>query len=140
MLGWGLCIVLIILLIFTPIRVGGFWLASEQFRQEAGLDSLLIYFGGGGYSRDGYLSLKANGTTIYNDRVQFRIEPALFGPPTLLIKWKTPCDAIPSRLLLELNGQSMVLRCPETSTVYAHLFRDAEMSSNVAIGDNIDSP
>lgn len=142
----AICIVLLFIIMFLlqcatfeSRQITGFWVASEQFKKQADLDQLLVYIGeGSGHSYKGYIIVSADGETIYNDTMNFRITPkGYFKGDMYEFHMERDIKCMPQRLTMILNNDgSMVLKCLTDKKVYAHTYKDNQMSANAVIEED----
>jgi hypothetical protein len=137
----AICIValfIVILIYHTTSNAGiipGFWLASDDFKEQANLDQLVMYFNeGSGYNYDGYIIISADGGTVFNDKMSFRITPTCSNKRFMMVM-KTDITHMPQRLEMTICPQNgyMELKSPKDSKVYARLYKNNQMSAKTAI-------
>lgn len=112
-----LILVIILLIFFREPDYCGFWVAPQDFLEEAGLDSMMLFIGkDGGYifaSRDG-------GEVMMNDPIDVKM-----GRSTITFKG-IEYDFFPSSQSVKKSPGKMILH--KGDTVYAVLYHNAELS------------
>ena len=146
-----ICFVLFFIVIFLLQQVTGtcgeklipgFWVVSEQFKEEAGIDQLVLYFDEGkGYEYTGYMVMVVDGETVFNGTMKFRISPnGYFKSECYMIVMEKDIDQMPKKMLMVIypNEGMMELKCQDTKKKYAQFFKDNQMSAQtiLKIGDN----
>ena len=79
----AVCLVLFFIIMFLlqgfnceDNKIQGFWIVSDQFKEQANLEQFLIYIGeGDGYLYKGYIVINSEGESLYNNAISFRIAP-----------------------------------------------------------------
>lgn len=121
--------------------IPGFWNVSEQFKEQANLDNLIIYFDEGeGYEYKGYMVIVADDNTIFNETVKFRITPkGYFRSDSYELCMEKDTGVMPQKMTMEICTYTglMELKCLNNKKVYARLFKDNQMSAKtiLKIGD-----
>lgn len=142
----AICFVLFFIVIFLLQQVmgscnekliSGFWTVSEQFKEQANLDQLVIYFDEGeGYEYKGYMVMVADGETLFNETMKFRIIPkGYFKSNSYEFITEKDTKVMPVKMTMELclhEGQ-MELKCLKSKKVYARLFKDNQMSAKTIL-------
>jgi hypothetical protein len=117
--------------------IRGFWTASEQFKEDANIDQLVMYFSKGeGYDYKGYLILTVDGDTVYNDKMQFRITPkGYFKGTDYSFQMSQDTGYMPTTLTMVLDPCSggMTLKCMKSKQIYAHFFKDNQFSARTVL-------
>ncbi len=137
----GLCLVVLLVLLVIVLKpqtenISGFWVASEEFKDDANLDQQIFYFGeGDGYIYDGYLLICADNETLFNDTVKFKITPKGYFSKQYTFCTEQDTDVIPQTTTMTLYPEigMMEIKCLATKKIIAKLFKDNQMSANVAI-------
>lgn len=147
----AICFALLIMVIFliqcingpgSETMIHGFWNVSDQFKEKANLDQLIIYFDEGkGYEYQGYMVMVVDGDTVYNGTLQFRIIPkGYFKSDTYTFITSKRVGIMPQTMTMELCPYSggMALKCLNTKKLYAELYKDNQMSAKTIlnIGDS----
>jgi hypothetical protein len=124
-------------------QLDGFWMVSDQFKQEAGLDQLILYFskedhttGGKRYTHKGYVILVVDKETVMNEPVSFNISLNRGGATdsstkTYTINFSKSTKHMPASLNMSLDPAkgSIILKCPKTKKMYGLLFKDNQLSA-----------
>ena len=150
----AICFVLLFIVIFLLQQVmgscserliPGFWTVSEQFKEEANLDQLILYFDEGkGYEYKGYMVMVVDGETVFNETMKFRITPkGYFKSDSYEFVTEKDTGVMPTKMTMDVcpyYGQ-MELKCLKSKKVYARLFKDNQMSANTILtaGDKDES-
>ena len=142
----GVCCLLFFCVIFllqsingsgSENMISGFWTISEQFKTEANIDQMVLYFGeGSGYEYDGYMVMVIDGKTVFNDVIKYRITPhGYFGSDTYTFLTSVDTGVIPRKLTMELSPHTgcMKLKCLGERKMYAILYKDNQMSAKTIL-------
>jgi len=123
--------------------IPGFWKVSNQFKEKANIDQMIIYFDkGNGYNYTGYLIIVADGVTMYNGSMRFKITPkGYFGGNDYTFIMEKSIDIIPQNTTMVINpiDGSMEIKCLKTKKLYAHLFKDNQGSSLIIMQEKQNS-
>jgi hypothetical protein len=146
----AVCFVLFFIVIFllqqvmgscTEKLIPGFWTVSDQFKEEANLDQLILYFDEGkGYEYKGYMVMVVDGDTLFNETMKFRITPkGYFKSNSYEFVTEKDTESMPRKMTMELcpyDGM-MELKCLNSKKIYARLFKDNQMSAKtiLKVGD-----
>lgn len=146
----AICFVLFFIVIFLLQQVmgscsekliPGFWTVSDQFKEEANLDQLILYFDEGkGYEYKGYMVMVVDGDTLFNETIKFRITPkGYFKSNSYEFVTEKDTKSMPKKMTMELcpyDGM-MELKCLNSKKIYARLFKDNQMSAKtiLKVGD-----
>lgn len=146
----AICFVLFFIVIFLLQQVmgscsekliPGFWTVSDQFKEEANLDQLILYFDEGtGYDYKGYMVMVVDGDTLFNETMKFRITPkGYFKSNSYEFVMEKDTKLMPKKMTMELcpyDGM-MELKCLNSKKIYASLFKDNQMSAKtiLKVGD-----
>jgi len=146
----AICFVLFFIVIFllqqgmgscTEKLIPGFWTVSDQFKEEANLDQLILYFDEGkGYEYKGYMVMVVDGDTLFNETMKFRITPkGYFKSNSYEFVTEKDTESMPMKMTMELcpyDGM-MELKCLNSKKIYARLFKDNQMSAKtiLKVGD-----
>lgn len=123
--------------------IPGFWAVSEQFKEEANIDQLIIYFDKGkGYDYKGYMVMVVDGETIFNASMNFKITPkGYFKSDSYKFTTEEDINVMPRTMTMVICPYegSMTLKCLKSKNIYARLFKDNQMSAKTIldIGDAI---
>jgi hypothetical protein len=116
-----------ILIYLNSFDLYGFWIVSEQFKQDSGLDQLMMYFDKSG---DGYIILTADGNTLYNDKMKFNINQR--GINTYSLDMGTEMEYMPKSMIMSVYPSNGFMELKgHNNVVYARLFKDNQMSANI---------
>lgn len=127
---YTIIIVAILILIYMNSFSGyGFWIVSEEFKQDSGLDQLMIYID---KNSNGYIILSADSKTLFNDKVKFSINQR--GYNTYSISMDKDVTGMPKSMIMAIypNAGFMELKGYD-NIVYGRLFKDNQMSNSVSI-------
>lgn len=115
-------------------NLNGFWIIAEEFKQEAQLDNMILYF------KDDtlYIVMLVNGENVVNDLFNF---DSYQSGRIVHLKIKDPDKKliIPTNLQVELYKDKGYIILKDKDTVYAKLFRDNQMSNTISIEPNKDT-
>lgn len=149
----GVCCLLFFCVIFllqsisgsgSENMISGFWTISDEFKAEANIDQMVLYFGeGSGYEYEGYMVMVVDGKTIFNDALQYRITPrGYFRSDTYSFVTSVDTGVIPKTLTMDLLPHSgrMELKCLGDRKMYALLYKDNQMSSKTILDIEQPSP
>lgn len=146
----SICFVLFFIVIFllqqvmgscTEKLIPGFWTVSDQFKEEANLDQLILYFDEGkGYEYKGYMVMVVDGDTLFNETMKFRITPkGYFKSNSYEFFTEKDTKLMPKNMTMELCPYDglMELKCLNSKKIYARLFKDNQMSAKtiLKVGD-----
>ena len=146
----SICVVLFFIVIFllqqimgscTEKLIPGFWTVSDQFKEEANLDQLILYFDEGeGYEYKGYMVMVVDGDTMFNETMKFRITPkGYFKSNSYEFVTEKDTKTMPKKMTMELCPYYglMELKCLNSKKIYARLFKDNQMSAKtiLKVGD-----
>jgi hypothetical protein len=147
----AICFVLFFIVIFLLQQVmgscnekliPGFWTVSDQFKEEANLDQLILYFDEGkGYEYKGYMVMVVDGDTLFNETMKFRITPkGYFKSNSYEFVTEKDTKSMPKKMTMELcpyDGM-MELKCLNHKKIYARLLKDNQMSAKtiLKVGDD----
>ena len=146
----AICFVLFFIVIFllqqvmgscTEKLIPGFWTVSDQFKEEANLDQLILYFDEGkGYEYKGYMVMVVDGDTLFNETIKFRITPkGYFKSNSYEFVTEKDTKSMPKKMTMELCQYDglMELKCLNSKKIYARLFKDNQMSAKtiLKVGD-----
>lgn len=153
-LNWGIicagCMTFLFLLIFLtrtgdsykPEKaISGFWVVSEEFKDKANIDQMIIYFDkGDGYIYKGYLVLTVDNDTVFNNTLNFRITPKGYFKNGYTIEMEKKVEHIPQKLTMTLDPYEglMEMKCLRDGKIYAKLFKDNQMSAKTIL--SVDEP
>ena len=141
----AICLFLLFMIMFYLQHTGnsystlipGFWVVSESFKEQANLDQLLLYFNeGDGYNYKGYIVITADGKNVFNDTMNFRIIPkGYFKSELYNIIMEKDTKIMPKNLTMEICSKtgSMSLKCLKSKKVYAHLYKNNQLSANTIL-------
>lgn len=128
--------------------IPGFWSVSDQFKEKANIDQLILYFDEGkGYRYNGFIVMVVENETLFNGTMSFRITPkGYFKANTFEFVTEKNIGTIPSKLTMTLcpcTGR-MELKCLNDKKIYAELFKDNQMSAKTILkisdsGDDVDA-
>ena len=117
--------------------IPGFWIATDKFKEKSNLDQLIMYFDeGSGYDYQGYIIMNADGKTIYNDTIRFRIIPkSYFKREEYSIEMSEQVGIMPKKLTMNISISTgkMIIKCLNEKKVFAELYKDNQMTSEVAL-------
>lgn len=142
----AICFVLFFIIIFLLQQVmgscnekliPGFWTVSDQFKEEANLDQMILYFDEGeGYEYKGYMVMVVDGDTLFNETMKFRITPkGYFKSNSYEFVTEKDTKSMPMKMTMELcpfDGM-MELKCLNSKKIYARLFKDNQMSAKTIL-------
>ena len=146
----SICVVLFFIVIFLLQQIMGscteklipwFWTVSDQFKEEANLDQLILYFDEGeGYEYKGYMVMVVDGDTMFNETMKFRITPkGYFKSNSYEFVTEKDTKTMPKKMTMELCPYDglMELKCLNSKKIYARLFKDNQMSAKtiLKVGD-----
>ena len=126
-----ICLILTIIIIVYITRkddyISGFWIISDQFKEESGLENFIIYISP--ELNKGYIILKANNKILYNDNVNLKISKS-----SIQIEEKIP--NIPNTLVFDIDKNKGKLTIKENSVLYGVFYKDNQMSELTVIENN----
>ena len=141
----AVCFVLLFIIIFllsgvntcTTQMINGFWIVSEQFKEEAKIDQLLIYFDeGSGYDYNGYMVMVIDGKTVFNDSMKFKISPkGYLKSDCYKIIMEKDTKMMPLNMTMEIcpcTG-SMELKSLGDNKIYGRLYKNNQLSAKTLI-------
>ena len=126
-----IAIVLIILLIYFLSwnnSIDGFWRVSDEFKNEANIDELMLYFSPDG----GYCTMVVDGQVEFNDVVNFSMSnKTWFGKDNVVYSCKMDKDipGIPTNVRIEVEFSTGLMQITSGEKIYALLYKDNEASS-----------
>jgi hypothetical protein len=142
----AVCFVLLFLVIFllqqvvsncSETLIPGFWTVSEQFKEQANIDQLVLYFDEGkGYEYKGYMVMVVDGETLFNETLNFMITPkGYFKSDSYEFVTEKNTNIMPKKMTMELCSRDghMELKCLNTNKIYAQLFKDNQMSAKTVL-------
>lgn len=124
------CIILIIILIYvscTDKYIGGFWLISDQFKEESGLDNFVLYIAPD--LKSGYAIISADNKTIFNDNITIKISNSY-------LHITEDIQSIPKILKIELDKNKGKLTLKNNNIIYGIFYKDNQMSELTTIENN----
>lgn len=139
------CLTLLFLVIFftrtgesyRPERmIHGFWTVSDEFKEQAKIDQMIIYFGqGNGYLYKGFMALVVDNNVIFNETINFRITPKGYYKDGYILEMEKKVQYMPQKLTMTLDPFEglMVIKCIESNKIYAKLFKDNQMSATTIL-------
>lgn len=145
-----ICFVLFFIVLFllqqimgkcTEKIIPGFWTVSDQFKEEAHIDQLILYFDDGdGYDYGGYMVMTVDGETLFNETMRFRVIPkGYFKSDDYELIMEKDTKVMPQKVTMTLCPDSglMELKCLNKKKIYAKLYKDNQMSAKtiLKIGD-----
>jgi hypothetical protein len=117
--------------------IPGFWTVSDEFKEEANLEQLILYFDAGkGYEYKGYMVMVVDGDTLFNETMKFRITPkGYFKSNSYEFVTEKDTTSMPKKMTMELcpHDGMMELKCLNSKKVYARLFKDNQMSAKTIL-------
>lgn len=126
-----ICLILIIIIIVYITRkddyISGFWIISDQFKEESGLENFIIYISP--ELNKGYIILKANNKILYNDNVNLKISKSY-------IQIEEEIPNIPNKLVFDIDKNKGKLTIKENSILYGVFYKDNQMSELTVIKNN----
>jgi hypothetical protein len=147
----ALCFVLLIIILFLLQKIGsgtekyipGFWSASDQFKDQADLDEMLIYFDEGqGYMYKGYVVIASRGNTLFNNTTNFRITPSgYFKSDEFILETEEEIPGMAKKMIMTIcpNEGHMTLKCAgDTPLIYARMFKDNQRSAMTVLKWGVD--
>lgn len=145
----AVCFVLFFIVIFllqqiigscSEMLIPGFWTVSEEFKEQANIDQLIMYFDEGkGYDYKGYMVMVVDGDTVFNGTMNFRITPkGYFKSDSYEFVTEKNTDVMPQKMTMEIctYDGSMELKCLNDKKVYARLFKDNQMSAKTILKES----
>jgi hypothetical protein len=142
----AICFVLFFIIIFllqqgigscSEKLIPGFWTVSEQFKEQANLDQLILYFDDGkGYEYKGYMVVVVDGETVFNETMKFRITPkGYFKSDSYEFITEKDTGIMPMKMTMVLcpSEGHMELKCLNSKKIYARLFKDNQMSAKAIL-------
>ena len=139
------CLTLLFLIIFFT-RSGdsyipekmlpGFWTVSDEFKEKANIDQMIIYFGkGDGYLYKGFLALVVDNDTVFNETINFRITPKGYFKCGYILEMEKKVQYMPQKLTMTLDPFEglMEMKCIDDNKVYARLLKDNQMSAKTIL-------
>jgi hypothetical protein len=141
----GICMALFFVVIFLVHTIGtssvsaipGFWVASDQFKEDANIDQLIMYIGKGeGYMYKGYLIMVVDVETVYNDVMKFKITPkGYYNSEEYSIVLSESPTAMPQKMSMTINVNEghLTLKCLKDKKIYAEMFKDNQMSAKTML-------
>ena len=124
------CIILIIILLYvscTDKYITGFWLISDQFKEESGLDNFVLYIAPDLSS--GYAIISADNKTIFNDNITLKISNSY-------LHINEDIQSIPKILKIELDKNKGKLTLKNNNIIYGIFYKDNQMSELTTIENN----
>jgi hypothetical protein len=125
--------------------IPGFWSVTDEFKEKAKIDQMMIYFSEGeGYLYPGFFLLQYDGETEYNGTMNFRITPkGYFKSKEFTFETEKCLKVMPKKLTmtLDLDTGLMELKCNTSGKSYARLYKDNAMSATTVLKifkENID--
>ena len=126
-----ICLILTIIIIVYITRkddyISGFWIISDQFKEESGLENFIIYISP--ELNKGYIILKANNKILYNDNVNLKISKSY-------IQIEEEIPNIPNKLVFDIDKNKGKLTIKENSILYGVFYKDNQMSELTVIKNN----
>lgn len=126
-----ICLILTIIIIVYMTRkddyISGFWIISDQFKEESGLENFIIYISP--ELNKGYIILKANNKILYNDNVNLKISKSY-------IQIEEEIPNIPNKLVFDIDKNKGKLTIKENSILYGVFYKDNQMSELTVIENN----
>ncbi len=126
-----ICLILTIIIIVYITRkddyISGFWIISDQFKEESGLENFIIYISP--ELNKGYIILKANNKILYNDNVNLKISKSY-------IQIEEEIPNIPNKLVFDIDKNKGKLTIKENSILYGVFYKDNQMSELTVIENN----
>jgi hypothetical protein len=126
-----ICLILTIIIIVYITRkddyISGFWIISDQFKEESGLENFIIYISP--ELNKGYIILKANDKILYNDNVNLKISKSY-------IQIEEEIPNIPNKLVFDIDKNKGKLTIKENSILYGVFYKDNQMSELTVIENN----
>jgi hypothetical protein len=126
-----ICLILTIIVIVYITRkddyISGFWIISDQFKEESGLENFIIYISP--ELNKGYIILKANDKILYNDNVNLKISKSY-------IQIEEEIPNIPNKLVFDIDKNKGKLTIKENSILYGVFYKDNQMSELTVIENN----
>lgn len=126
-----ICLILTIIIIVYITRkddyISGFWIISDQFKEESGLENFIIYISP--ELNKGYIILKANDKILYNDNVNLKISKSY-------IQIEEEIPNIPNKLVFDIDKNKGKLTIKENSILYGVFYKDNQMSELTVIKNN----
>ena len=126
-----ICLILTIIVIVYITRkddyISGFWIISDQFKEESGLENFIIYISP--ELNKGYIILKANNKILYNDNVNLKISKSY-------IQIEEEIPNIPNKLVFDIDKNKGKLTIKENSILYGVFYKDNQMSELTVIENN----
>lgn len=126
-----ICLILTIIIIVYITRkddyISGFWIISDQFKEESGLENFIIYISP--ELTKGYIILKADNKILYNDNVNLKISKS-----SIQIEEKIP--NLPNTLVFDIDKNKGKLTIKENSVLYGVFYKDNQMSELTVIENN----
>lgn len=142
----AICFVLFFIVIFllqsimgpgSETMIPGFWTVSDQFKEKANLDQLILYFDEGkGYEYNGYMVMVVDNDTVFNGVLRFRITPkGYFNSNTFMFTMSKKTGIMPQKMTMELcpYSGSMTLKCLNIKKLYACMYKDNQMSAKTIL-------
>jgi hypothetical protein len=150
---FAVCFVLLFIIMFllqqtagscTSKLIPGFWTVSEQFKEDANIDQLILYFDEGkGYDYTGYMVMVVDGQTAINESMKFRITPmGYFRSDKYEFIMGKENEYMPKKMtmILSIHDGLMELKCLSSKKLYGKLFKDNQMSAKTILKiDNTDA-
>jgi hypothetical protein len=126
-----ICLILTIIIIVYITRkddyISGFWIISDQFKEESGLENFIIYISP--ELNKGYIILKANNKILYNDNINLKISKSY-------IQIEEEIPNIPNKLVFDIDKNKGKLTIKENSILYGVFYKDNQMSELTVIKNN----
>ena len=123
-------ITLIILILYyckIDNYISGFWLISDQFKEQSGLEQFVLYI-----SPDminGYIILNFDNKNIYNDNITFKLTKNY-------ISINEDIENIPKKMYISLDKNKGKLTLTNESKIYGIFYKDNQMSELTIIENN----
>lgn len=138
----GVCFVMLFIIMYlvqnkscsTSPMIPGFWSVSEQFKEKAGIEQLIFYFGEGtGHEYKGYMILEVDGETLVNEVTRFRITPRSYfrGDYSFLIH--SDIKHMPKKMIMSLNPCNGLMTLKHNGKLYAQMLKDNQLSAKTIL-------
>ena len=107
--------------------ISGFWLISDQFKEQSGLDQFVLYISPD--MTNGYIILNFDNKNIYNDNITFKLTKNY-----ILIN--EDVENLPKKLYVSLDKNKGKLTLTNESKIYGIFYKDNQMSELTIIENN----
>jgi len=143
----GVSVVLLMVVLFFIQSVGecgttkmiqGFWVVSEQFKNEAKIDQLIFYFNKGeGHMYDGYILTRIDGEVSVSSHVKFEIHPCNYfandSYKLTIYGDNEVYNVFPKIMNMKIDRNAGSMTLTHNKKVYALLFKDNQSSDKIIL-------